>query len=74
MRCDVVRFVAFEDLGVWEAELVAHGFEVRYLDVGVDDVTEARHDAEPSDAAPPGPAPDERALITFSPTSHLGAG
>lgn len=41
MRCDVVRFVAFEDLGVWEAELVAHGFEVRYLDVGVDDVTEA---------------------------------
>lgn len=41
MRCDVVRFVAFEDLGVWEAELVAHGFEVRYLDVGVDDVGEA---------------------------------
>lgn len=41
MRCDVVRFVAFEDLGVWEAEIVAHGYEVRYLDVGVDDVAEA---------------------------------
>lgn len=41
MRCDVVRFVAFEDLGVWEAELIAQGFEVRYLDVGVDDVTVA---------------------------------
>ncbi len=41
MRCDVVRFVAFEDLGVWEAELVAHGFDVRYLDAGVDDVSPA---------------------------------
>lgn len=38
MRCDVVRFVAFEDLGVWEDELTAHGFAVRYLDVGVDDI------------------------------------
>ncbi|WP_291378217.1 glutamine amidotransferase [Demequina sp.] len=38
MRCDVVRFVAFEDLGVWEDELTAHGFAVRYLDVGIDDV------------------------------------
>lgn len=38
MRCDVVRFVAFEDLGVWEDELTAHGFTVRYLDVGVDDI------------------------------------
>ncbi len=42
MRCDVVRFVAFEDLGVWEDELTAHGFAVRYLDVGVDDVGLAR--------------------------------
>ncbi|WP_062380518.1 glutamine amidotransferase-related protein [Demequina pelophila] len=41
MRCDVLRFVAFEDLGVWEPELRAHGFEVRYLDVGVDDAREA---------------------------------
>ncbi|WP_062200815.1 glutamine amidotransferase-related protein [Demequina salsinemoris] len=41
MRCDVVRFVAFEDLGTWEAEILAHGYEVRYLDVGVDDVAEA---------------------------------
>lgn len=41
MRCDVVRFVAFEDLGVWEDELVAHGFDVRYLDAGVDDLAPA---------------------------------
>ncbi len=41
MRCDVVRFVAFEDLGVWEDELTAQGFTVRYLDVGVDDVEPA---------------------------------
>jgi GMP synthase (glutamine-hydrolysing) len=45
MRCDVVGFVAFEDLGVWEDELTAHGFTVRYLDVGVDDVREA-HSAD----------------------------
>jgi GMP synthase (glutamine-hydrolysing) len=45
MRCDVVRFVAFEDLGVWEDELTAHGFAVRYLDVGVDDVSPA-HSAD----------------------------
>lgn len=43
MRCDVVRFVAFEDLGVWEDELTAHGFAVRYLDVGVDDVGPAEN-------------------------------
>ncbi|MCB2411992.1 glutamine amidotransferase [Demequina sp. TTPB684] len=41
MRCDVVRFVAFEDLGVWEDELTSHGFTVRYLDVGVDDIAAA---------------------------------
>ncbi len=41
MRCDVVRFVAFEDLGTWEVEILAHGYEVRYLDAGVDDVAEA---------------------------------
>lgn len=45
MRCDVVRFVAFEDLGVWEAEIRAHGYEVRYLEAGVDDVALAA-DAE----------------------------
>jgi GMP synthase (glutamine-hydrolysing) len=39
MRCDVIRFVAFEDLGLWEAEIRAHGYQVRYLDAGVDDLT-----------------------------------
>lgn len=38
MRCDVIRFVAFEDLGTWEAEIAAHGYQVRYLEAGVDDV------------------------------------
>ncbi len=41
MRCVAVRHVAFEDLGVWEAEIRAHGFEVVYLDVGVDDLAAA---------------------------------
>ncbi|WP_084038400.1 glutamine amidotransferase [Demequina sp. NBRC 110053] len=38
MRCVAVRHVAFEDLGVWEAEIAAHGYEVAYLDAGVDDL------------------------------------
>lgn len=29
--------MAFEDLGTWEAEIAAHGYEVRYLEAGVDD-------------------------------------
>ena len=41
MRCVAVRHVAFEDLGVWEAEIRAHGFEVTYLDAGVDDLAAA---------------------------------
>ena len=38
MRCVAVQHVAFEDLGVWEAEVIAHGYEVVYLDAGVDDL------------------------------------
>ncbi|WP_062131674.1 glutamine amidotransferase-related protein [Demequina aestuarii] len=41
MRCAVIRFVAFEDLGVWEPEIVAHGYDVGYVDVGVDDLASA---------------------------------
>lgn len=41
MRCDVIRFVAYEDLGVWEPEIAAHGYKLRYLDVGVDDLEPA---------------------------------
>ncbi|WP_062463172.1 glutamine amidotransferase-related protein [Demequina soli] len=38
MRCVAIRHVAFEDLGIWEAEIAAHGYEVTYLDSGVDDL------------------------------------
>ncbi|WP_062303417.1 glutamine amidotransferase-related protein [Demequina subtropica] len=38
MRCVAIRHVAFEDLGIWEAEIAAHGYEVVYLDSGVDDL------------------------------------
>ncbi|MFV0285994.1 MAG: glutamine amidotransferase [Demequina sp.] len=41
MRCVAVRHVRFEDLGVWEAEIRAHGYEVIYLDAGVDDLAPA---------------------------------
>ena len=39
MRCAVIRHVAFEDLGLWEPEIRAHGYEVAYLDAGADDLT-----------------------------------
>ena len=39
MRCVVVRHVMYEDLGVWEAELVAQGFDLEYLEAGVDDLS-----------------------------------
>ena len=38
MRCVVVRHVMFEDLGTWEDELLAHGYDVEYLEAGVDDL------------------------------------
>ncbi|WP_062384010.1 glutamine amidotransferase-related protein [Demequina iriomotensis] len=38
MRCVAIRHVAFEDLGIWEDEIAAHGYEVVYLDAGVDDL------------------------------------
>lgn len=36
-RTDVIRHVAFEDLGLWEAPLAARG-PLRYLDAGLDDL------------------------------------
>lgn len=39
MRCVVVRHVMYEDLGIWEPELLAHGYRVEYLDAGVDDLS-----------------------------------
>jgi GMP synthase (glutamine-hydrolysing) len=38
MDCFAVRHVAFEDLGVWEAEIRAHGYTITYADAGVDDL------------------------------------
>lgn len=39
MKCVALRHVAFEDLGLWEAEIAAHGYDVTYLDAGVDDLS-----------------------------------
>ena len=37
-----IRHVHFEDLGVLEDVLVAHGLAIRYLEAGVDDLTALR--------------------------------
>ncbi len=42
----VVRHVAFEDLGSFEAVLVDHGFELRVVDAGVDALTSALVEAD----------------------------
>ena len=38
MECIAVRHVAFEGLGVWEAEIRAHGYDITYANVGIDDL------------------------------------
>jgi GMP synthase (glutamine-hydrolysing) len=42
MNCIALRHVAFEDLGLWEAEITAHGYTVTYVDAGVDDLSPVR--------------------------------
>lgn len=42
MKCIALRHVAFEDLGLWEAEIRAHGYDVEYVDAGVDDLAPVR--------------------------------
>jgi len=42
MECVALRHVAFEDLGLWEAEIRAHGYTVRYVDAGVDGLSPVR--------------------------------
>jgi GMP synthase (glutamine-hydrolysing) len=36
--CTVIRHVAFEDLGSFETAFIKSGHDVRYVDVGVDDL------------------------------------
>jgi GMP synthase (glutamine-hydrolysing) len=38
-----IRHVAFEDLGLLEPLLAARGFSIRYLEAGLDDLSEAEH-------------------------------
>ena len=38
MRCALIRHVASEDLGLWDAEIRAHGYDIDFLDAGVDDL------------------------------------
>jgi GMP synthase (glutamine-hydrolysing) len=39
MECFAVRHISFEDLGLWEDEIRAHGYTIIYADAGVDDLS-----------------------------------
>lgn len=38
MKCTAIRHLRFEDLGIFEEVLVQHGFQITYLEAGIDDL------------------------------------
>lgn len=43
MQCVVIQHVAFEDLGTFRTPLLQRGFDISYLQAGVDDLRQAQH-------------------------------